>query len=83
MSEKSEKKAIEQLQESEKLRLLLFAVVRNSGISAMGHYLHKSEQEITDKTFEAIKGIEKAVNFEEMRAFMNLATDKENRYDRE
>ena len=35
MSEKSEKKAIEQLQESEKLRLLLFAVVRNSGISAM------------------------------------------------
>ncbi len=69
--------------ESDKLRLLLFAFVRNSRVAAVGYSLKKSEQEITDKTFETIKEAEKILDFAKMQELMNLASDKENRYDRE
>ena len=69
--------------ESDKLRLLLFAFVRNSRVAAIGYNLKKSEQEITDKTFETIKEAEKILDFAKMQELMNLASDKENRYDRE
>ncbi len=69
--------------ELNKVRLLLFAFVRNSSVAHIGYRLKKSEQEITDKTFESIKAAEQILDFEKMREAMNLATDKENRYDRE
>ena len=69
-------------EENNKLKLLLFAFVRNSGVVAIGHALQKTEEEITDKTFETIKEAEKIIDFEKMREFMNLASVKENRYDR-
>ena len=64
-----------------RLRLLLFAVVRNSTVAPIGYQLKKTEEEITNKTFETIKDAEKIVDFEKMRKFMNLASEKENRYD--
>ena len=60
---------------------LLFAVVRNSTVAPIGYQLKKTEEEITNKTFETIKDAEKIVDFEKMRKFMNLASEKENRYD--
>lgn len=62
-------------------RLLLFAFIRNSSVAPVGLKLGKSQQEITDKVFETIKEAEKIVDFEKMREFMNLASEKENRYD--
>ena len=62
-------------------RLLLFAFIRNSSVAPVGLKLGKSQQEITDKVFETIKEAEKIVDFEKMRKFMNLASEKENRYD--
>ncbi len=70
-------------EEADKFRLLLFAFVRNSRVAAIGYQLNKSEQEITDKTFETIKEAEKILDFHKMREFMNLASDKKNRYDRQ
>lgn len=68
-------------QENKELRLLMFAFVRNSAVLPLGLSLGKSEQEITDKTFETIAEARKMLDVEKMRAAMNLATDKENRYD--
>ena len=62
-------------------KLLLFAFIRNSSVAPVGLKLGKSQQEITDKVFETIKEAEKIVDFEKMRDFMNLASEKENRYD--
>lgn len=62
-------------------KLLLFAFIRNSSVAPVGLKLGKSQQEITDKVFETIKEAEKIVDFEKMREFMNLASEKENRYD--
>ena len=70
-------------EENKRLRLLMFAFVRNSTILPVGLQLGKTEQEITDKTFETIAEAEKMLNVERMVEAMNLATDKENRYDRE
>ena len=64
-----------------RLRLLMFTFVRNSQVAPVGYQLKKTEQQITDKTFETIKEAEKIVDFEKMRGYMNLASEKENRYD--
>lgn len=64
------------------LRLLMFAFVRNSAVLPVGLSLGKSEQEITDKTFETITEARKMLDVEKVKAAMNLATDKGNRYDR-
>lgn len=75
----------DKLSESEKkvkdLRLQLFAFVRNSCVAPVGLKLKKTQQEITDKTFETIREAQKIIDSGKMRAFMNLATNKEDRYD--
>lgn len=70
-------------QENKDLRLLMFAFVRNSAVLPVGLSLGKSEQEITDKTFETIAEARKMLDGDKMRAAMNIATKKENRYDEE
>lgn len=67
--------------EIKKLKLQLFAFVRNSAIAPVGLKLNKTQQEITDKTFETIREANKVISVEKMRAYMNLATNKEDRYD--
>lgn len=75
----------DKLSESEKkvkdLQLQLFAFVRNSCVAPVGLKLKKTQQEITDKTFETIREAQKIIDSGKMRAFMNLATNKEDRYD--
>ncbi len=70
-------------EENQRLRLMLFAYVRNSAVLPVGLRLKKTEQEITDKTFETIEVAEKMLDKKAVIAAMNLATNKENRYDRE
>lgn len=70
-------------QKNKDLHLLLFAFVRNSAVLPVGLTLGKSEQEITDKTFETIAEARKMLDVDKIRAAMNLATEKENRYDEE
>lgn len=75
----------DKLSKSEKkvkdLQLQLFAFVRNSCVAPVGLKLKKTQQEITDKTFETIREARKIIDSGKMRAFMNLATNKEDRYD--
>lgn len=68
-------------EENKMLRLQIFAFVRNSAVLPVGRDLHKSEQEITDKTFEIIEAAKAMLDVEAVKAAMNLATDKENRFD--
>ena len=68
-------------EENKMLRLQMFAFVRNSAVLPVGIRLHKSEQEITDKTFETIEAAKAMLDVEAVKAAMNLATDKENRFD--
>lgn len=70
-------------EENDRLRVLIFAFVRNSAVAPTGFILKKSEQEITDKTFETIQEAEKMIDFDKMKDFMNLASAKENRFDKE
>lgn len=63
------------------LRLQMFAFVRNSAVLPVGRCLNKSEQEITDKTFETIEAAKAMLDVEAVKALMNLASNKENRYD--
>lgn len=60
------------MREEEKIKLMLFMVVRNSQVLPVGIKLNKSEKEITDKTKETIKEIEKMINFEEARELYEL-----------
>lgn len=80
-----EQQLADKLSESEKkvkdLQLQLFAFVRNSCVAPVGLKLKKTQQEITDKTFETIREAQKIIDGGKMRAFMNLATNKEDRYD--
>ena len=46
----------------------------------VGRNLHKSEQEITDKTFETIAAVKAMLDVEAVKAAMNLATKRENRF---
>lgn len=68
-------------EENKMLRLQMFAFVRNAAVLPVGIRLCKSEQEITDKTFEAIEAAKAMLDVEAVKAAMNLATDKENRFD--
>ena len=68
-------------EENKMLRLQIFAFVRNSAVLPVGRNLHKSEQEITDKTFETIEAAKAMLDVEAVKAAMNLATNKENRFD--
>lgn len=70
-------------EENRMLRLQIFAFVRNAAVLPIGIKLHKSEREITDKTFETIAAAKAMLNVEGVKALMNLATDENNRYDRD
>jgi hypothetical protein len=58
--------------EEEKLRLMLFMVVRNSQVLPIGMKLNRTEKEISDKTKETIKEIEKMINFERAKELYEL-----------
>lgn len=68
-------------EENKMLRLQIFAFVRNAAVLPVGIKLHKSDQEITDKTFETIEAAKAMLDVEAVKAAMNLATNKENRFD--
>lgn len=68
-------------EENKMLRLQMFAFVRNAAVLPVGVRLHKSEQEITDKTFETIEAAKAMLDVEAVKAAMNLATNKGNRFD--
>jgi len=61
-----------QLKEEEKLKLMLFMVVRNSQVLPTGMKLNKTEKEITDMTKATIKELEKMINFEKARELYEL-----------
>ena len=61
--------------------LLLFAVVRFIWVLPIGVRLKKTEQEISEKTFETIERISRKVDKERMRELMNLAKDGRNEVD--
>ena len=67
-------------EENKMLRLQIFAFVRNSAVLPVGICLHKSEQEITDKTFETIEAAKNMIDVEAVKTAMNLATKRENRF---
>ena len=67
-------------EENKMLRLQIFAFVRNSAVLPVGRRLNKSEQEITDKTFETIEAAKNMIDVEAVKTAMNLATKKENRF---
>lgn len=67
-------------EENKMLRLQIFAFVRNAAVLPVGRNLHKSEQEITDKTFETIEAAKAMLDVEAVKAAMNLATKRENRF---
>ena len=74
--------ALDKAREDNKmLRLQIFAFVRNSAVLPVGRRLNKSEQEITDKTFETIAAAKAMLDVEAVKAAMNLATNKGNRFD--
>ena len=62
------------------LRLQMFAFVRNAAVLPVGRRLNKSEQEITDKTFETIEAAKAMLDVEAIKSLMNLATNKQNRF---
>lgn len=73
--------ALDKAREDNKmLRLQIFAFVRNSAVLPVGRRLNKSEQEITDKTFETIEAAKAMIDVEAVKAAMNLATKTENRF---
>lgn len=75
------RKIMELNAEIKMLRLQMFAFVRNSAVLPVGRCLNKSEQEITDKTFETIEAAKAMLDVEAVKELMNLASNKENRYD--
>ncbi len=54
--------------------VLLFAVVR-SAVLPIGLALHKTEAEITAKTWETIEAMRKTVDTDKIRALMALKTE--------
>lgn len=60
------------MKEEEKLKLMLFMVVRNSQVLPTGMKLNKTEKEITDMTKATIKELEKMINFEKARELYEL-----------
>lgn len=81
LSRNSGEDALDKAREENKmLRLQIFAFVRNSAVLPVGRRLNKSEQEITDKTFETIEAAKNMIDVEAVKAAMNLATKRENRF---
>ena len=67
--------AMERLQKERDLfELMLFAVVRNSGVLSLGLTLHKTEEEISEKTFETIDELKKMIDIQKITEIMNQAT---------
>lgn len=62
------------MSEEEKTKLILFMVVRNSQVLPTGIKLGKTEKEISDKTKETIKALEKMIDFDKAREIYNLWT---------
>lgn len=60
------------MSEEEKIKLMLFMVVRNSKVLPAGIKLHKTEKEITDVTKETIKELENMINFERAKELYEL-----------
>lgn len=60
------------MSEEEKIKLMLFMVVRNSQVLPVGMKLNKTEKEITDMTKKTIKEIEKMINFDKARELYSL-----------
>ena len=58
--------------EEEKLKLMLFMVVRNSKVLPIGMKLNKTEKEITDMTKETIKELEKMIDFKRGKELYEL-----------
>ena len=67
-------------EENRMLRLQIFAFVRNSTVLPVGRLLNRSEREITDQTFETIEAAKNMLDVEAIKAAMNLASKKENRF---
>ena len=74
------RKIMELNAENKMLRLQIFAFVRNSAVLPVGRSLNKNEQEITDKTFETIEAAKAMLDVEAVKELMNLASNKENRF---
>lgn len=68
--------------ENNMLRLQIFAFVRNSAVLPIGKRLNKNEKEITDMTFAVIEKAKVMIDKESVSQAMNLATNKECRFDR-
>ena len=60
------------MSEEEKIKLILFMVVRNSQVLPVAMKLNKTEKEITDKTKETIKDLEKMIDFKKAEELYNL-----------
>ena len=60
------------MSEEEKLKLLLFMVVRNNSILPVGARLNKSQKEITIMTKKTIEKLFKMIDFDEAKKIYNL-----------
>lgn len=60
------------MSEEEKLKLLLFMVVRNNSILPVGARLNKSQEEITIMTKKTIEELFKMIDFDEAKKIYNL-----------
>lgn len=60
------------MSEKEKLKLLLFMVVRNNSILPVGARLNKSQEEITIMTKKTIEELFKMIDFDEAKKIYNL-----------
>lgn len=68
---------VEGLKDSnELLEVLLFAVVRNSGVLPLGIALKKTEDEIADKTLETIDMLKETVDIPKMTELRNKAVER-------
>lgn len=65
------------MEDKEKIKLILFMVVRNNKILQVGKSLGKTEKEISEKTLETIKELEKMIDFKRAKELYNLATEEE------
>lgn len=60
------------MSEEEKIKLLLFMVVRNNSILPVGARLNKSQEEITIMTKKTIEELFKMIDFDEAKKIYNL-----------
>lgn len=60
------------MSKEEKLKLMLFIVVRNNQVLPDGIKLNKTEKEITEMTKKTITELEKMIDFEKVKELYNL-----------